>query len=168
MYIRYRQSSGGRYLPFTCITDVHVLGIKTIANTRCTREGYNSFRLSIHHKINNNEALWDNRVHAESCLTGCPNTTNINRKYNPSPTSSKLSRLLKVIVCEATVRLRHLYNMTTKIICSTTKQKSKPFLLGLAIKLGVGKYRLTCLLIVFKDAFLPSKTSGRQNQTWHY
>jgi hypothetical protein len=49
------------------------------------------------------------RVRAASHLTGCPNTTNINRKYNLSLTSFKLLRLLKMIVREATVRQRHQY-----------------------------------------------------------
>ena len=61
------------------------------------------------------------RARAASRLTGCPNTTNINRKFNLSLTSCKLSRLLKMIVHEATVRQRHIY-LTAKIVCSTTKQ----------------------------------------------
>ena len=98
------------------------------------------------------------RARTMSRLTRCPNTTNINRKFNLSLTSCKLLCLLKMIVHEATVRQKHLY-LTAKIVCSTTKQKSKPFT-GLAIKLEVEKYCLTCLLIVFEDAFVPSKPSG--------
>ena len=64
-----------------------------------------------------------------------------------------------MIVHEATVRQRYLY-LTAKIVFSTTKQKNKPFT-ALAIKLEVEKYCLTCLLIVFGDAFVPSEPSGR-------
>ena len=62
------------------------------------------------------------RVHTASCLTGCPNTTNINRKYHLPHTSCKLLHLLKMIIRKAIVCQRHLY-LTAKIVCSTTKQK---------------------------------------------
>ena len=44
------------------------------------------------------------RGRAASRLTGCPNATNINRKFNHSLTSCKLLCLLKMIVHQATVR----------------------------------------------------------------
>ena len=62
------------------------------------------------------------RARAASQLTGCPNATNINRKYNLSLTLYKLSCLMKMIVRKAIVRQRHQY-LTAKIVSSTTKQK---------------------------------------------
>ena len=62
------------------------------------------------------------RAYTASCLTGCPNTTNINRKYSLSLILCKLSCLLKMIVGEATVTQIHQY-LTAKIVSSTTKQK---------------------------------------------
>ena len=49
------------------------------------------------------EQLVKYRVHAAGCLTRCPYTTNINRKYDLSLTLCKLLRPLKMIVLEATV-----------------------------------------------------------------
>ena len=99
------------------------------------------------------------RAHTAGHLTRCPNTMNINRKYNLSFTSYKLSCLLKMIIRKATVRQRHLH-LTAKIVCSTTKQKSEPFT-GLAIKLEVERYCLTCLSVFFEDVFVRSEPSGR-------
>ena len=74
--------------------------------------------------------LWSNRstlgrVLRASRLTGYPYTVNIN-KFNLSLASCKLSRLLKMIIYKAVVHQRHQY-LTAKIVCSTTKQESKPF-----------------------------------------
>ena len=98
---------------------------------------------------------------AVSHLTGGPSKIDINRKHNLSLTSCKLSCLLKIIICEATVSQRHLY-LTAKVICLTTKLKSKPFT-GLAIKLEMEKYCLTCLLIVLEDVFVQSEPGGQWN-----
>ena len=54
--------------------------------------------------------------------------------------------------------------LTAKIIYFATKQKGKIFT-GLAIKLVVGKYCLTCFLIVFEDVCVWSKPGGRSSQS---
>ena len=71
-----------------------------------------------------------------------------------------------MIVRKAIVHQRH-QHLTAEIVCSTTKQQTKPFT-GLAIKLEVEKYCLTCLLILFEDVCAQNEPSGQSSQKWHY